>query len=414
MDRPLDVPYRTRRIIRRILMSGVTLALILGVLSLGWAWLQPSVHRNLIRTALVDRGPMESTITASGTVLPELEEVISSPIDARVLKILKRPGDKVTKNDPIIQLDINATNLALEKVDQELSLKENSQQKTKLDLTEKLNNLQSQTHLKKLDLAASQAQVEQDRQLFTQGILAETVLKQAELSAAKAEVELEQLEAAKKTAEEKSRTEILGLDLEIKTLQKERAEASRLLELATTRADRDGVLTWVVLEEGSTIHKGDIVARIADLKSYRIAATVSDVHVKQLSVGQAVRIKINDDYLQGTIANILPTITNGVITLNINLAEKTSPLLHANLRTDVLIITDKKERTLRIKRGPSISGDGKQEVFVIRGDRAIKVPIFIGLNSFDTCEVTSGLWEGDEVIISDMRDYLHLAQLKID
>ena len=52
-------------------------------------------------------------------------------------------------------------------------------------------------------------------------------------------------------------------------------------------------------------------------------------------------------------------------------------------------------------------------VFVVRGDRAVRDAVTLGLVSFDEYEVLSGLVEGDEVIISDMRDYLHLGEVKI-
>lgn len=414
MDRPVDSQYKIKHLIKRIIATILTASIILGIVFFVWFWFSPSVKRIRIRTAQVDRGTIEATITASGTVLPELEQVVSSPIDAKVLKILKHAGDKVSQNEVILELDTNASVLALEKVNQELSLRENRQKKAKLALDEKINQIQSQEKLKQLDCQSLKVQVAQNRKLFEQGLLAENVCQQSELLQARALIELKQLEVAKENAEETSKTEITGLDLEIDILKKEQNEATRLLDLATTRANRDGVLTWVVLEEGATIHKGDVIARIADLKSYRIEATVSDIHAKELSIGQITKVKINEDYLDGIISNILPTIKNGAMTFEISLTDKTSPLLRSNLRTDILVITSKKDGILRIKKGPFINGDGKQEAFVIRGDMAIKVPINIGIASFDSYEVINGLIEGDEVIISDMRDYIHLQEIKLD
>ena len=123
----------------------------------------------------------------------------------------------------------------------------------------------------------------------------------------------------------------------MKTLEKERAEARRQLELATTKSDRDGVLTWVVPEEGATVQKGAVLARIADLNSFRVHATVSDIHAGRLSVGLPVSIKINEDFLEGRISSIVPTIKDGVMTLLIALKEKASSLLKSNLRVDVLM-----------------------------------------------------------------------------
>ena len=50
-------------------------------------------------------------------------------------------------------------------------------------------------------------------------------------------------------------------------------------------------------------------------------------------------------------------------------------------------------------------GTGTEQVFVVRGDRAVRRAVQFGLAGFDTFEVVSGLQPGDEVVISDMRDY---------
>ena len=51
----------------------------------------------------------------------------------------------------------------------------------------------------------------------------------------------------------------------MKTLEQERTEAQRQLELATTKSDRNGVLTWVVNEEGATVQKGAHLFKLDNL-----------------------------------------------------------------------------------------------------------------------------------------------------
>ena len=95
------------------------------------------------------------------------------------------------------------------------------------------------------------------------------------------------------------------------------------------------------------------------------------------------------------------------------LDEASHPGLRASLRADVQVITDRKARVLKVARGPYADGLGARQVFVIRGDRAIRTPVTLGVSSFEEAEVASGLSEGDEIIISDMRDYEHLEQVWI-
>jgi HlyD family secretion protein len=413
MDREIDLSFRRKQLARRALIGLLSAAILSAIFIFGPGWIKPSISRNRIRTARVETGPVEASITASGTVVPEFEQVLSSPMDARVVKILKRPGAALAKGEPIVTLDVSQSVLAVEKLNQQIEIKQNQQAKAKLDLESTMGSLQSQSEIKELEYQSLKANTARNRELFRQGLLSEEKLKEVELAEEKAAYELRQLEASKRTAQQSTRTQLEGLALEMKTLEKERDEARRQLELATTKSDRNGVLTWVVNEEGATVPKGTVIARIADLSSFRVEANVSDVHAQRLSVGMPVTVKISDDELKGSIASIDPTIRNGVITVRISLENKASALLKSNLRVDVLIATERKDKVLRIRKGPFASAEGVRDIFVIRGDTAIRTPVRLGLASFDYYEVVQGLLEGDEVIISDMTDYQHLKEVKI-
>lgn len=413
MDREIDPGFRRKQLIRRAIYVTAAVSLVAMVFVWGPALIKPSVARARIRTAKVDAGPIEATISAAGTVAPEFEQVLSSPISTRVLKILKRPGATVQKGDPIVELDMSESVLALEKMSQQIEMKQNQQAKARLDLQNTLISLKSQWEIKNLEYKSASAVVARNRQLHKQGLLSEDTLRQTELLEEKARFELKQLEDSKQNAEQSTKTQLDGLGLEMKTLEKELAESRRQLELATTKSDRDGVLTWVVTEEGATVQKGDVLARIADLNSFRVRATTSDIHAGRVAQGLAASVKINDEYLDGTISSIEPTIKDGVITFLVGLADKSSSLLRSNLRVDVLIVTERKNRALRIKKGPFVSSDGVHDVFIVRGDTAFRTPVRIGISSFDNFEVLDGLLEGDEVIISEMTEYMHMKEVKI-
>jgi HlyD family secretion protein len=414
MDRPIDAEFQKKRLVKRIAMGFVLGVLLIVMLAWAPRWIRPSLAKSRIRTAVVDVGPVEATITSSGTVVPELEQVLASPIDSRILKILKRPGSQLKRGDAIMELDVSQATLELNKLTQQLAIKQNQQAQRKLELENTLLKLQSQLGIKRLDLKSFQLQLTQQRKLWDAGLTSEGQLRHAEVLEETAQTELKQFEEEIVNARRATQSQLDGLALEIKTLEQERDEAQRQLDLATTHADRDGVLTWVVTEEGSAVRKGDVIARIADLTAFRVEAKVSDIHAGRLSVGLPVKIKVDEDYLQGSISNILPTIKDGIMTLLVGLEQKSSKLLRANLRVDVYIITDHKERALRIKRGPFANGEGDHEVFVIRGDMAVKVPVRLGIASFENFEVVNGLIQGDEVIISDMTEYLRMKEVKLD
>jgi HlyD family secretion protein len=413
MDRPLDETFRKQQIRKRVMQGGVALAVVVAIFIWVPDWISPSLNSNRIRTAKVDRGAIEATITASGTVVPEFEQVIPSPIETRVLKILKSPGAKLSRGEPIFELDVSATTLALEKLNDQIALKENEQKRLKIDLDKTLHDLQTQLQIKKLKLEFLQAKTAQEKKLFEIGGSSKEQMRQTKLEEDIAGLELQQLEVSIRNTQQSLQNQLERVATELRILQNERHEVRQQLEQASTKAEREGVLTWAISQEGATVRKGETLAKIADLNAFRVEATVSDVHATRLAVGLPVKVKINEDYLTGTVASILPTIQNGIITLNANLDDKSSKLLRPQLRVDVFIITAHQDHALRLKKGPFVNGEGSHEVFVIRDGVAYKTPVRIGLASFDQYEVVEGLSEGDEVIISDVRDFIHMKEIKV-
>jgi len=413
VDRPLDADFRRARTLKRAGVSLAGAATLLAVFFWGPGWISPSVSRARLRIARVDSGPLEAVISASGTVLPEIEEVVSSPVDARVLRILERPGAELKPGQPIVELDTSESLLAVERLAQNLALKENQQEKTRLDLERSLNDLDSQARIKDLQLQSFRSQLARSQALWKEGLISVEQLRQAELAEAQAVIELKKIQNERENAQRATRTQFDALALEMATVRKETQEARRQLNLAAPKASRRGVLTWSLNEEGVAVHKGDVLARIADLSSFRVEATLSDVHAKTVSVGLPVAVKVGEQTLDGTLSNVLPTIRNGVMTVQVALRQKASPLLRSNLRVDVFIVTGRRARALRVKKGPFADGEGPVDAFVVRGDRAQRTRIELGLSSFEEFEVVKGLAAGDEVVISDMKDYMHLREVRI-
>ncbi len=413
MDREIEPDILRRRTLRRRILAGAALGAVALVLIWGPTWFRPAVAKSRVRIATVDAGPLDATITASGVVVPEVEQVLSSPVDARVVRILERPGSALKKGDAILELDLTPQRLVVQRLEREVALKENAQAGTKLSLGRTLLDLSARKDIKRLQLASNREALARSRELATAGLISLEALKQAELAVAQAEIELRQIEGEEQNAREATRTQVEGLGLEIATLRQERDEALRQLRLATTVTDRDGVLTWTLSEEGVAVHKGDAIARVADLRSFRVDATVSDVHARTLRAGLPVKVRVGVEILPGVVSSVHPTVQNGTMTLSVALENRSSSLLRSNLRVDVLIVTDRKAHVLRVERGPGVGGAGEQQVFVVRGGRARRTPARFGIASFDRFEVLAGLALGDEVIVSDMGEYMQAREVSL-
>lgn len=415
MDRELDASFRRRQIWRRVGWTGGSLALIAAVLLLLPGWLRPSLERDRLRLGKVDRGPVEGVIEASGTVIPAFEGVLSSPVEARVEKILKRPGEVVKAGEEILKLDTSASRLAFERLQDQLSKKVNEQLQLRLSLEKQLSDLRGRIESGRLDAEGAEYRAEQNRKLRGDGLVSEQTLRAAEVEAKKARIELSQLEQSVRDARRSTEAQLQGLDLDLAILRKDLDEARRQLDLATTRSDRSGVLTWVVPQEGATIQRGEVIARIADLDSYRVEATVSDIHASSLRPGLPARVVLDHKpIVNGRLSQIYPTIENNAVKFTAELDDPRHSTLRNNLGVDVLVVTGSRPNALRVPKGPFIQGGVIQKVFVIEGGRAVRRDVRLGVTGYDYFEILDGLAEGDEVILSDMKDYLHLEQVKLE
>jgi HlyD family secretion protein len=412
-DRPIQQEYIRKS--RQASMLKISLAGIFVIGSISWlfAWISPSLNKSQIRTAKVERGSLEATITASGTIVPEYEQVISSPIDTRILRILKKAGDTLHPNEPILVLDLETAKLAYEKISDQLALKINSQYQAKASLENQLIKLNSQIKIKQLEMNAKKEEVVTNKPFYEQRYVTKDEYDKMVLDYETAQTQLQELIDTRQNVMESTRLQQEGIDLEIKTFKTEEALLKQELEMATTKAMRGGILTWVTLSEGATIRKGDIIAKVADLNTYRVDATISDVHASRITIGMPVQVKLDETIFKGVVSNIQPTVENGVVRAQITLEDKSNRLLRPSMRVEVYAITDSQSNILKVRKGLVINTEGKSEVFVIRNGQAIRTPVTLGISSFDYQQVTDGLTEGDEIIISDMSNYAHLKELKI-
>jgi HlyD family secretion protein len=413
MDREISSDVRRRVIAKRAVTATVALAAIVFSFAATVSWLRPSIRRRDIHTAVVGRGPVDATLQASGTIIPAVEQVVSAPLDSRVLRIVRRAGDHVRAGDPIVELDTTSARLALERVSEQLAQKDNEQAQLRLRLDDSVALLRAQIEQKSLDADIAKFKAAQNDKLHREGLVAEQESLVASTTAKKSGIELAQFRDALARAERSAQAQIAAGEMAQRLLRKEQNEARRQLDLAMMRADRDGVLTWVVPSAGAAVRNGDVVARIADLSSFRISAMIADMYVARLAPGMRVQVRVDDaTTLMGTIASVEPRVENGQARFFAELDDRTNPKLRNDVRVDVYALVGRRADALRVKRG-ALGQTTSERVFVVKGDRLVSVPVTWGLAGENEIECMSGLVAGDEVVISNMTDYSGAKELRL-
>jgi HlyD family secretion protein len=413
MDRPIParelLQQARRRFLGWILGAGGLLAL--GLLVPGWV--TPSLPRARLRTAVVERGAIDATLTASGLVLPEHEFVVTSPGPSRVLQTLHQPGDTVAAGEPILNLDQGEARLLVERLERQAAIKDNERAQARVDLENRLSELNGEAAIKKLELESHAFEAERNRKLAAAGVISGDDARKSATDLQRCRIEGELLAAAIRNAERGLEVRLRALALEHDILVREQRDAERALRQGSAASVRGGVLTWVLSGEGVSVARGDELARVADLSTFKVEATLSDVHAARIRAGQAVMVRAAELSLPGTLAKVHPKVENGIVRLEVALAQPDHPLLRPNLRVDVHIISERREGTLTVRRGSVLALDGGHALFRVRGREAERRSVKLGITNFESTELLEGLDEGDEVILSDMSDYANRKEIRI-
>ena len=413
MDKEIAPEIIRKNRIKKISRGIIILITFVILLSLFSYVVKPTIRRSRIRTSIAEIGSITGSLSASGVIIPEYEQVITSPFESKIDSVFHKAGDKIMLGEPILKLNNEFTMLSYENLLDEFELSKNRKKQLQLNIERNLIDLNTQLEIMRLQVRSFETKLSAQELIYQSGGGAKAKYDQAKLDLDISLLQQEQLEQRINNQTQSLTADLAEIDLEIKIRQNRIRETEKQLELAEARAVRAGVITWVYNEIGSTVRQGEMIAKIADLDRYKVEARISDIHAGNLVNNGPVVVRVNETDLDGIITNIRPTIENGIITFTIALEDNMNEQLRSNMRVDIFVITSSKGNVLIAKNGPYINGAGRQNIYVIEGNKAIRRTVFIGESNFDFVEIESGLEPGEEIIINDMTDQRNRKEIRI-
>lgn len=366
-----------------------------------------SVKRGELNLGIVDRGAIESTIQASGKVVPRFEEIITSPIASRVVEIYGRAGDKVEAGTPLLRLDLEAT-------EAEISKQRDSRQKLvyaidqqELDNATELTNIEMAIKVKEMAVNRLEAEVENEKRLDALGSGTGDRVREAELAYKTGCVELEQLRRRLDNERRMRESVIKGQRLDLSISDRNLNTQLRTLEDARLKSPRAATLTYIINSIGQQVAPGEKVATIADMSSFKIDAEISETNARLLSAGGKASVRVAKNIYPGTVINVSPVANHGAVTFSVLFDDSTAVNLRSGLAAEVFVVREVKDDVLRLPIGPYYSrGAGEYDLFVETSpDNLEKRKVLLGDAGYNYVEVKSGLQPGDKVVLGDMSAY---------
>ncbi|MBJ2135128.1 efflux RND transporter periplasmic adaptor subunit [Paraglaciecola chathamensis] len=188
----------------------------------------------------------------------------------------------------------------------------------------------------------------------------------------------------------------------VKALKAQLEVAKAQLEELELRAPFSGLLGVRQVSLGALVMPGDLIATLDDLHIIKMDFTIAESHLPSVRKGQqvsATSAAYPGETFKGEISSIasrVDPVTRAIqiraIIDNKDLKLRPGMLLQISLEKDIL-------NTLTLPEGALVPIEDKQFVFVIKGDKVERQEVKVGLRKPGIAQITSGLKEGDQVVI---------------
>jgi HlyD family secretion protein len=395
--------------IRQGLYAGVGLLAVVLV-SVGLSRLKPAaptVERAVVWPDTVKRGPMLRQVRGLGTLTPEDIQWIPATTQARVDKIVLRPGTAVKANSVILEL--SNPQLEQELIDAQLKLQAAEAGLANLRVQLQNDLLATKATAASIDGDYSKAkmQAQMNEALAKDQLVSELVLKQSQVDAdqlgVRSQIAKDQLATKVDSTREQVAVQQSLVDQARAVLQLKRQQKDEL----KVRAGLDGMLQLVPVEVGQQVAPGTNLARVANPARLKAEIKIAETQAKDIQLGQPASIDTRNGIVEGKVARIDPSVINGTRTVDVSLPADLPKGAVPDLSVDGTIELERLNDVLFMGRPAFGQEQSVVGLFKISADgsSAERTQVKLGVSSVNTVEVLSGLKVGDQVILSDMSAY---------
>ncbi|MGQ9682800.1 MAG: efflux RND transporter periplasmic adaptor subunit [Anaerolineae bacterium] len=406
------------------------------------------------------RGEIVAMVNATGAIAPRNRVVLSFPATGRIAEVHVAVGDQVEAGQVLAALDARDLQQAVAQAEAALAMSQARLDQARRGASEqdlaaaRANVASAEENLARVKAGASESEIEIARLRWEQAKdqlwsaqcqrdatvgsssapgaakdQSQAAVASAEMAAEIARLQYEQTKAGPNpndvraaeaqlaqaqahlatltagTSTEEVRAAQAQVDQNIASLEQARLRA----EGAVLRAPFAGTIAAVSARVGEVAGMNTPVITLVDLSALHIDVDIDEASIGQVQVGQQAEITLDafpNQTLQGQVARIDPvgTLSQGVVNYAVTVQLDASELpIKADMTAAVDIVTDRRTDVVLVPTRAVRRDRQGLYVEVLVNGRPQRVTIETGLTNDQDTEVTKGLKEGAQVIVTAPR-----------
>jgi HlyD family secretion protein len=376
----------------------------------------PSVAREQLYLDEVKQGTLERKVRGPGVLQPREARWLSTRVDARVDRVLVRPGETVEADTVIVALSNPEVERTADAAELEVAAARAEYAAARLELESQRLDRRSSFAEARATAESARLQAVAEERAFATGAVSELQHLRSKIFAAqlaeRAQIEEQRLAALDAAVSAQLQARMARLR------QLERAHEERRLaaDSLQVRAGIAGVVQGVPVQEGQQLAPGANVARVAKPDTLYAELRIPELDARDLVAGLPASIDMRDRIVRGRVVRVDPAVVAGAVRVEVDFDEALPSQARADLSVDGTIAIETLNNVRFVGRPVGAQSESTTTVFRAKpGDRvAERVPVKFGKASVNQIVVLEGLEPGDIVALADTTQWSGKDRLVID
>lgn len=392
------------------LAAALVLALCAGLIH-AWSQSRYTVSAQRLRFAEVTRGRFVRDVAAEGTVVAPVSPTLFA-IAPGTVSYLVHAGDAVRRGQVLATLDSPELRNEYLRERATLASLDAALAHQELEVRQQLLTSQQQADLARVTIKAAERELKRNQWAWDLKVIPE---RDYQKSVDDVETAKLNYEHARETAQLDG--ESVVLDLRTRRLERDRQalvvkDLDRRVHELAVRSPVDGMVASRAQQEKAEVAENAPLLTVVDLTALEIEFRVAETYASDIKPGMGADITLGGHVERGLVTAISPAVEDNEVIGRVKFAGGQPAGLRQNERASIRVVLDDRSDVLKFERGALID-EATRAVYLVKGGRAIRVPVELGPASVSEVEVVHGLEAGDRVIVSDTRDFNDAPELLI-
>ncbi|MFB3883919.1 MAG: efflux RND transporter periplasmic adaptor subunit [Thermodesulfobacteriota bacterium] len=372
-----------------------------------------------VEVSTVVQRKLTYSFIANGDIAPLMQVDLFPKVSGYLEKIYVQIGDSVRQGQVIAQIDRAEF---LQKVKEvEAKVAQAKAQYAELEAGTRIEDVrQAEEAVKQAQSRFNNARLQRDRvlALYNRQVISKKEADVSEMEYNVAEAQLASAEQQLKMLKEGARTEVKAASLgKLKEMEAILAQEQIRLQNTQIVAPFSGEIVRRNVDSGALVSPSTPLVTLVHLDTLKVLANVIEKDISLVKPGMKAKI-LTEAYPEKTFEGIIVRMNKALdlatrtLQVEINIPNP-GHLLKAGMFARIEVALMEKPDALVVPREAVIEEAGKQSVFVVEGNQALRKPIVMGIEQGGLVEVIEGLKEGDKVVVRGQQSIKDRSTIRV-